>query len=200
MDRQKVWDTSYSSSRSKGYSVNDAKTIASRVASSWKEPVSGNRSLVANSNYMISDNIMDVLVGYPDSGAEEGLQDSLDMSGFENFTPKKVKADLEHFNHDFASGRPNHLDEKWHDFLLDAELYKKGNEIRAKVQVPDTELGKEFVEDYKVGKYGASIEYDGYKDGQKVVDWKITGFSFTKDPHYNQTRPKTAEHTSETSE
>ena len=193
MDKQAVWTKSFKDSRKKGYSVEDAKKIADLTTKSWKQPVKGNRSFVADSSYSISDNIIDVLVGYPDSGAEVGLADSLDSSGFEKFNEKKVKADLEHFSQDFASGVPNKLDEKWHNFVIDADMYKKGNEIRAKVEVPNTELGKRFIEDYKSGKYGASIEYQGYKDGEKVVDWEITGFSFTEMPHYTGTKPKSGQ-------
>lgn len=196
MDKQEVWFKAYKNFRKKGYSPLESDTMARVVAREYKEPVKGTRTLTANSNFNYNDNILDVLVGYPDSGAEDGLSDSLDLSGFERFQEKQVKADLEHFTHDFAAGRPNKLDEKWHNFVVDADLYKKGNEIRAKVKVPQTDLGKEFVENYKTGKYGASIEYQGLSDGKKVVDWEITGFSFTENPHYNQTKPKNSENQS----
>jgi len=189
MDKQEVWNSVYYKARNK-LSPSLSMKIADSAIDSYKEPIGGVRSMAVNSNFVEDGDILDVLVGYVDSGAEEGLDDSLDSSGFDNFEEKDVKADLEHFNSDFADGKPNSLDDKWHDFLIPSKMYKKGNEIRAKIEPPKNELGQEFVENYKNGKFGASIEYKGYKENDKVVDWEITGFSFTNDPHYNQTKPK----------
>jgi len=190
MDKQKIWEDAYFKAREK-LSPTLASEVADLALNDYKEPIEGVRSITMNSQFIEDGDILDVLVGYVDSGIEENLADSLDSSGFDKFEEKEVKADLEHFNSDFADGVANNLDEKWHDFLIPSKMYKKGNEIRAKIEPPKNELGKEFVDRYKNGEFGASIEYKGYKEGNKVVDWEITGFSFTKDPHYNQTKPKT---------
>ena len=189
MDKQSVWDNAYNKARQK-LSPSVAMKVADIAIDNFREPISGVRSLAINSNYAMDGDIIDVLVGYVDSGVEEGLQDSLDSSGFDKFTEKEVKADLEHFHSDFGDGVSNDLDEKWQDFLIPSKMYKKGNEIRAKVEPPKNELGEEFVERYKNGEFGASIEYKGYKEDDKVVDWEIKGFSFTKNPHYDKTKPK----------
>ena len=192
MDKQSVWDNAYNKARQK-LSPSVAMKVADISLDDFREPISGVRTLAINSNYAMDGDIIDVLVGYVDSGVEEGLQDSLDSSGFDKFTEKEVKVDLEHFNSDFGDGVSNNLDEKWQDFLIPSKMYKKGNEIRAKVEPPKNELGEEFVKRYKNGEFGASIEYKGYKEGDKVVDWEITGFSFTKNPHYTKTKPKNTE-------
>jgi len=205
MDKQEYFEKAYAKAKRKGYTAREAKRIALTALKYWTpdkklpeiKPVKGKRSLAVNSNFTQNGNIIDVLVGYPDSMAEQNIVDSLDMSGFENFKEKEVYADLEHFHFDFANGVKNDLDEKWHTFLMPAKLYKVGNEIRAKVEIPDTERGKEFLKKYKSGKYGASIEYQGvYTDENKITNWEITGFSFTKNPHYNQTKPKNTENQS----
>lgn len=191
MDEQTYWSTNFSQARSKGFSANDSKIIADLAQQDYVAPeiVAGVRSMAVDSNYKESGDILDVLVGYVDSGVEENLDDSLDSSGFDNFDSLNTKADLEHYNSDFADGIGNDLDEKWQHFGIDSQMYKKGNEIRAKLN-PISELDYEFMEDYKKGIYGASIEYEGIKENNKVTNWEITGFSFTKNPHYIGTKPK----------
>lgn len=189
MDKQSVWNKSFKSAQSKGYGAKDSMRIANISASNHKEKVSGTRSISVNNNYTQVGNVMDILIGYPDSGIETGLNDNLDNSGWESFTSKTVRADMEHYNHDFASGVPNNLDEKWQHFLVESEMYKNGNEIRAKVTIPETDLGNEFKDMYTSGQLGTSIEYNGEKNGNQINNWEITNFSFTKDPHYNKTKP-----------
>lgn len=191
MGKQEVWNSAFNSSVSKGYSGKDSLRIANISASQYREPVKGKRSMAVNRNFVETGNILDILVGYPDSGLEVGLRDNLDSSGWESFTSRKTKADIEHFNLDMSQGVANDLDDKWHHFSVESEMYKQGNEIRARIVIPDTDLGNEFKEDYKAGKYGASIEYEGKEgDNNTVNSWEITNFSFTKDPHYDKTKPE----------
>lgn len=194
MDKQSFWNSNFYEAQHKGFSSADSRIIADSAMSEYIAPevVSGNRSMAVDSNYTQSGDVFDILVGYVDSGVEENLDDSLDSSGFDKFERLNTKADMEHYNHDFANGVGNDLDEKWHNFAIDSEMYKNGNEIRAKIK-PSTELHQEFVDEYKKGVYGASIEYKGIKNDNKINDWEITGFSFTKNPHYNQTKPKNTE-------
>ena len=192
MDKQSFWNDSYKKAKQRGLNAIDSKIIANLSLSEYKEEVNGTRSIAVDSNFYVEGDVFDVLVGYVDSGAEDGLLDQLDSSGFDNFDELQTKADLEHFNHDFGAGVGNDLDEKWQNFAVDANMYKKGNEIRAKVH-PKSDLDFEFIEDYKKGVYGASIEYKGVKHDNKITDWQIQGFSFTKNPNYNQTRPKNTE-------
>lgn len=191
MDKQSFWNTNFQEAQQKGFNSNDSKIIADLAMENYVEPeiVTGVRSIAVDSNYIESGNTFDILVGYVDSGLEENLPDSLDSSGFDNFESLKTKADIEHYNHDLSAGIANDLDEKWHHFSIDSELYKKGNEIRAKV-FPTTELHKEFMDEYKKGTHGASIEYEGIKENNKITNWKISGFTFTKNPHYVATKPK----------
>ena len=193
MDNQEFWNEAYKNAKNKGYGAKTALRIANSAVANYHPVVSGSRSISVDSNFYNNEGYLDILVGYPDSGVEEGLPDALDPSGWQTFQEKSVKADLEHFNSDFADGIANDLDEKWQNFMIDAKLYKKGNEIRAKITPPDTDLGKEFIDKYKAGEFGTSIEYRGKQYENTIKDWEITGFSFTKNPHYDKTRPKNTE-------
>jgi hypothetical protein len=193
MDKQSYFDKAYDLAKQKGYEARKALEIANRAASDFvpqpqPETVEGTRTMAVDNSFVEDGNFIDVLVGYPDSMLEEGLDDSLDNSGWDSFSALKTKADMEHYSHDTGAGIPNNLEEEWRHFLVDAEMYKKGNEVRAKVSVPESEQGQKFKEMLTSGQLGASIEYRGKKNGNKVTDWEIKGFSFTKNPHYNKTK------------
>ena len=195
MDKQEFWDKSYNAAKKKGHSAKDARKIADKNMKNYKAPekVEGKKSFIpqTGASNISSDNYIDVLMGYPgmDVEAEHGGH-YLDPAGWSNIPTNKLVADLEHYNFDMSHGINNTLDEKWQHFRAEAEEFYLANDgLRAKVKIPGTDTGKEFIEKYKSGEFGVSIEYDGYKDGEMVKDWSITGFSFTKDPSYNKTKP-----------
>lgn len=194
MDRQSYFDTAFEKAKERGYEAKKALEIAKRSLNNFVPPVeevSGVRSLAFDPSFKpISDNMFDILVGYPDSMLEEGLSDSLDSSGWESFDRLETKSDIGHYSHRSARGENPQIDEKWENFLVDSELYKNGNEIRAKVKVPEDEKGQEFLEKVKSGEFGASIEYRGEKKDDKITNWEITGFSFVEDPHYDRTKQR----------
>lgn len=196
MDRQEYFDSAYETAKSRGHMPSTAFEIATRASESYVEPslpiVEGSRSLASTSPalYEVNENTFDILVGYPDSMLEEGLEDSLDSSGWENFDKLTVRADMEHNILNIAQGEQSNIDEKWNTFLVDSMLYKKGNEIRAQFEVPKHEQSEEFKSMLKDGKLGASIEYRGQKNGNKITNWEITGYSFTEEPHYSKTKQR----------
>lgn len=186
--KQKFFDSAYQKAKSMGKSASESLRIAEKALNNFVPTVEGTRTLAVDTSYKEDGNMIDILVGYPDSMLEEGLDDSLDNSGWESFSSLKTKADMEHYSHDTGAGIPNNLEEEWRHFLVDAEMYKKDNEVRAKVSIPESEKGQKFKEMLTSGELGASIEYKGKKDGNKVTDWQIKGFSFAKNPHYNKTK------------
>ena len=194
MDKQSYFDKAFEKAKEKGYEARKALEIATRALEGYIPPieqVDGVRSIAFEPSFLpISDNVFDILVGYPDSMLEEGLSDSLDNTGWESFDKLEAKSDIGHYSHRMAKGENPKIDEKWQNFLVDSELYKKGNEIRAKVKVPEDEVGKDFYEKVKSGEFGASIEYRGEKKDDKITNWKITGFSFVEDPHYDRTKQR----------
>lgn len=192
LDKQRYFDSAYETAKSKGYSSSDSINIAQKCLKSYNPKVSIKKSFSLDTSNYSSGNILDVLVGYPEPDTEEIYGGTaLEHSGWNNVPNKSFTFDLNHFNYDAMNGVRNDLDPEWQSFGVKVkDFYKADDGLRAKAYVPDTEKGKKFLEDYKKGKYGVSIEAEGYEDGNLIKDWQITGGTFHEDPSYIKTKPK----------
>lgn len=193
MNKQQYFDTAYDTARSKGLSASDSLDVASECLNNYKEKVSIKKTFALDkSSYVSSENILDILVGYPEPSTEEIYGgNGLEHSGWDNIPQNDFTFDINHFGFDVKNGVANNLDKKWQGFGVKVgDFYKSEDGLRAKAYIPKTELGKEFLDDYNSGKYGISIEADGYKEGNLIYDWEITGGTFHTDPDYVRTRPK----------
>lgn len=201
---QIYWEKAYEMAKADGFSANKALKIANKSLDYYippKEVHTGKKSVPQNITRVdAGSNVIDVLVGYPELDIEAmsgGLY--LDPSGWKNAPEDKLMADINHFHYDVVNGNPNQLDEKWHGFTLEGEAYTTPHgEMRARVTVPDNELGQEFLQDWNSGKYGVSAEYkydisslEDADDYTLVKDWSVTGFTFEEDPSYTKTKPIT---------
>lgn len=200
---QIYWEKAYEMAKADGFSAEKALKIANKALDYYvppKEVHTGKKSIPQDivRTDSAGNNTLDVLIGYPELDIEAmsgGLY--LDPSGWQKVPESSLLADINHFHYDIVNGNPNQLDEKWHGFTLEGEAYTTPHgEMRAKVKVPDTELGKEFLNDWYAGKYGVSAEYrydisalEEAGDYTLVKDWEITGFTFEEDPSYEKTKP-----------
>lgn len=197
--KQQQYDNNYYSLLQKGYSPNDANDLALKTSESYKEPVEvkGKKSFGYSMNPSSSGNILDVLFGYAGADTEEiNGGSTLQYSGWDNIPSKEFSGDINHFSYDVANGVANDLEQKWQNFNTTAKdfytIEKDGiTELRGKVKVPDTKIGKEFIESYNKGDFGVSIEYKGIEGDEFIEDWEITGYTFDTDPSYNTKKPKT---------
>lgn len=185
--KQKYFDNIYDKSRQKGFSPEDSYKIAK---SSTDNLVVGKKSFALNSADISGDRMLDVLVGYPglDTEAQFGGR-RLSDDGWLNPPKTSLTADINHYLFDVTAGVRNDLDEKWQNFSAKVQdWYVSDDGLRAKVFVPESELGDEFINDYKQGKYGVSVEYVGSEQDNVIYDWEITGVSFHTDPSYTKTK------------
>lgn len=193
---QELFDTVYDQARKIGVPIDDAKEIALSAAEKVKpQEVTGKKSFSVGESG-ISGYVLDVPFG--DTGMDtEAIFGgrALDPSGWEKVPDKELTGDINHFNYDLAEGKRNDLDERWQHFVTKASdfyLTEKDDkkELRAKVHVPETNEGKEFIQKYENGELGVSVEYKGYEEDGTVKDWEIIGYSFHEDPSYNTKKPK----------
>ena len=190
--KQEYFDLAYNKAREQGFSASDSLSIATKVLNDYKpEKVSIKKSFALNTNNYSSGNILDILVGYPEPDTEEIYGGRvLSYDGWKNVPSKPMTFDLNHFNYDATLGVANDLPEEWQNFSVKIDDWYYDEEgLKAKAYVPDTELGKKFLEDYQKGKYGVSIEADGYLEGNLIKDWEIKGGTFHTDPSYTKTKP-----------
>jgi hypothetical protein len=192
MSKQKYFNEAYSKAKSQGYNSEDSIKIAEKCLNDYNPRVSGKKSFSLDTSNYDSGNILDVLVGYPEPDTEEIYGGrALDPSGWNNVPSETFTFDINHFMFDSIRGERNDLDERRQALNIKvSDFYKAEDGLRAKAYVPETEVGQEFLEDYKKGRYGVSIEYDGYEDGNVIKDWKITSGTFHEDPSYSKTKPK----------
>jgi len=188
----------YEIAKSAGRSAKEAYLYALKYADPEPEaPPSGKKSFsISGSN--LGANVIDVPFGNSGMDVEAmfgGYQ--LNPEKWKEPPQKELKGDINHFNFDMAEGVYNDLDEKWQNFITKAsDFYSTKNEdgeyeLRGKVYVPNTELGKEFLQRYENGELGVSVEYKPKKwSGNFIEDWDITGYSFHEDPSYNTKKPK----------
>jgi len=189
--KQEIFDKAYYLAREK-HSVIDSLDIASRVIKNYKPEVTGKKSFSLNTENYNSGNIIDILVGYPEKDTEAiygGVE--LDPSGWKNVPKNPLTFDLNHFGYDVVRGVRNDLEEKWQDFNVKvSDWYYDGEGLKAKAYIPESDKGKEFLDKYKRGEFGVSVEYKGLEDGKIIKDWEITGGTFHTDPSYTKTKPK----------
>lgn len=200
---QRYWERAYEMAKEEGFSAQKALKIANKALDYYvppKEVHTGKKSVPQNITRVdAGSNIIDVLIGYPELDIEAmsgGLY--LDPSGWQKVPESSLMGDINHFHYDIVNGNPNQLDEKWHGFTVQGEPYVTPHgEMRARVKIPDTDLGKEFLQDWNSGKYGVSAEYrynlsaleESEQGFTTVKDWEITGFTFEEDPSYTKTKP-----------
>lgn len=187
MMKQKIFDEVYQNSKNKGFSAEDALKIAKK---SINDLVVGKKSFSMSSYDVTNDRVLDVLVGYPDIDTEYKFGGRLlDPNGWYKIPDTQLTADINHYTFDAANGVRNDLDDKWKDFsAIFKDWYITDDGLRAKVFVPETEIGDEFINEYKNGKYGVSVEYIGKEKDNVIYDWDITGVSFHTDPSYIKTK------------
>jgi len=186
----------YARLKNKGYSAEDALFISNRVKDIEENIVTVKRSFVVADANVGNGNVLDVCFGYsqPDT-AEIFGQPKLEPTGWEKVPNKEFTGDINHYNFDIARGVTNNLEDKWKHFVTKASDFyttvtEKGTELRGKVHVPENELGSEFINDYKEGKYGISIEAKGNQQGDVIKDWNMIGYTFHEDPSYSKTKSK----------
>ena len=191
--KQEYFDKAYNKAKSQGYSASDSLRIADKVLGSYREKVQVKKSFTLDTTNYSTGNVLDILVGYPEADTEEVYGgDTLEYSGWKNTPSKPMTFDLNHFGFDMKEGVRNDLGKEWQNFGVKIDdWYQAEDGLRAKAYVPESELGALFLEDYQKGKYGVSIEADGYKENDVIRDWEITGGTFHTDPSYKKTKPKT---------
>lgn len=189
--KQETFDKAYLKAKESGYNTLDSIEIAKKVISTPKL-VTGKKSFALNTNNYNSGNIIDILVGYPGADTEEIYGGRvLEHSGWKKVPNKPMTFDLNHFGFDVLNGVRNDLEEYWQDLKIKvSDWYYDEEGLKAKAYIPETNKGQEFLEDYKKGKYGVSIEYKGIEDGKVIKDWEIIGGTFHEDPSFTATKPK----------
>lgn len=186
----------YQGLRDKGYSASEAVYILNRTPITKPNIVNVKRSFSVAQANVGDGNILDVCFGYSEPDTAEIFGEAkLEPSGWNKVPSNEFTGDINHYNYDMAEGVKNDLPEKWKHFTTKAKdfytkITDKGTELRGKVFIPETDLGKEFLEDYNKGKYGISIEATGNQQGNVIKDWSMTGYTFHEDPSYKHTKPK----------
>jgi len=173
----------------KGYSLSESFFIAENAN---PEKIKGKKSFALNTSNFDSQNVIDITVGSPEGSIEELYGGRvLNKENWLKTPNKSFTADLNHFTYDAVEGVKNDLPEEWQHFGVKVQdFYVDDDQLKAKAYIPENDLGKKFLEDYKKGKYGVSIEYEGYADDNYVYDWDITGIPFHTDPDIPSTKPK----------
>ena len=193
--KQKIFNEAYSKAR-ESHNVEDSIIIAERVMNDYSNSqpkiVTGKKSFALNTQNYNSGNVIDILVGYPGADTEAIYGGRvLDSNGWKNIPSKPMTFDLNHFSYDVVQGVRNDLDEKWQDFKVKvSDWYYDDEGLKAKAYIPESDKGKQFLEEYKQGKYGVSIEYKGIQEDKLIKDWEIIGGTFHEDPSYSLTKPK----------
>lgn len=186
-----MFDAVSSKVRASGESEFKAAKVALEVVRNHYSPVIQTKSVALQQSYVSNDNIIDVLLGKP----------MLDVHGefytadfWKNSPMAPLKGDMEHINFRKAQGLKVDHPEIWEGFIAETDrFYHKGDELWAKVELPDHEFTPEFLKKWNAGEIGASVETAipeeaiEYKwmDGKLVphiIGGEITGFTFTEDP------------------
>ena len=193
--KQQHYEKSYSKALGDGYTYYDANEIALESTKAYEPVVEGKKSFTVTQTKS-DGNVLDVLFGYSGADAEALSGGStLEYSGWNNVPSESFTGDINHYSYDLANGVANDLEDKWQNFTTKAkDFYTVQNnnvtELRGKVEVPNTDSGKEFIKAYDNGEFGVSIEYKGLQGNKFIEDWEMTGYTFDKNPSYDTKKSK----------
>lgn len=188
-----MWESVYKKLIKEGKSEASAAKIAWGVVKKHYKSVNTTKSVALQQTHAIDDsgNYIDILLGYPTLDAHGEI---LDKSFWAQSPMKPLIGDMEHINFQKAEGLRVDYPEMWDGFAPIADkYYHKGDELWAKVELPNHPFTPTFKQDWESGKYGVSIEYSypeeaityQWIDGQLVptiISGEITGFTFTENP------------------
>lgn len=203
---QKMWEAVYKDMVKKGKSEATAAKITWEVVKKQYKPKNrdGKKSIAVSQPSIESGEkngvtYIDVVLGYPtiDAHGEYLASEfwSTPISGV-------LKGDMEHYYADKAEGLYIDDSEDYEGWVPVAQrFWKDGDKLMARVELPENHpFTPTFLERWKSGEYGLSIEYVypeeavEYEniDGKYVSVIKtgtITGFTFTKHPAIEGTKP-----------
>jgi len=177
---------------STGKSELHAARVALEVVKQNYKPVNVAKSVSLKQSYESSgDNFIDVLLGKPmlDAHGEFYTADF-----WKNSPMKPLNGDMEHISYRKAEGLYVDHPESWEGFTTTTDrFYHKGEELWAKVELPDHPFTPTFKSNWESGKYGASVEtaipdeaiefkWLEEKLVPHIVGGEITGFTFTEEP------------------